>query len=355
MASVSKDHGGTYRVLVSHGGKRHAIRLGKTTKAIANTVADRLESLRTARRYGMPIDAAVAAWVGSLGDDLHERVAATGLIPSRRSVNCRQFLDRFSTGEKSPLTLRNDRQAITAALEFLPHDKPISEVTPADAEALRQYMADVRGFARATWSRHMKRIRSWFAAAKRDHLITENPFSAIRLPAVDNPERKRFIDRETFQRVIDQTDNPQWRLVLCLARYGGLRVPSEALDLRWSDIDWKGKTIRIRAHKTKERTIPLFSELRPYLEAMPRTGSDHVITQARRAFPQWRRVVIDLVAKAGVKLWPRVFHNLRASRETELAQTYSLATTCEWIGNSQAVAMSHYLTVHPEDFARAVA
>jgi hypothetical protein len=88
---------------------------------------------------------------------------------------------------------------------------------------------------------------------------------------------------------------------------------------------------------------------------MPRDGSDHVITQARRAFPQWRRVVIDLVAKAGVKLWPRVFHNLRASRETELAQTYSLATVCSWIGNSQAVALNHYLTVHPDDLARAVA
>ena len=354
MASVCKDHSGGYRVLVSHGGKRHAIRLGKVSKATANTIADRLESLRTARRYGLPVDGAVAAWLQSAGDNLHEKVAAAGLIPSRKSVGCRQFLERFSTGEKSPLTLRNDRQAITAALQFLPADKPISEVTPADAEALRAYLADNLGFARATWSRHMKRIRSWFAVAKREHLITENPFSSIRLPAVDNPDRKRFIDRETFGRVLDQTENPQWRLVLCLARYGGLRIPSEALDLRWSDIDWKAKTIRIRAHKTKERTIPLFSELRPYLEAMPRDGSDHVVTQARRAFPQWRRVVIDLVAKAGVKLWPRVFHNLRASRETELAQTYSLATVCEWIGNSQAVAMSHYLTVHPEDFARAV-
>jgi hypothetical protein len=54
-----------------------------------------------------------------------------------------------------------------------------------------------------------------------------------------------------------------------------------------------------------------------------------------------------------VKVWPKLFHNLRASRETELAATYPIHVVCEWIGNSAAIAAKHYLTVREEDFTRA--
>ena len=36
--------------------------------------------------------------------------------------------------------------------------------------------------------------------------------------------------------------------------------------------------------------------------------------------------------------WRRPFHNLRASRETELANEFPLHVVCEWIGNSVEVA-----------------
>lgn len=38
----------------------------------------------------------------------------------------------------------------------------------------------------------------------------------------------------------------------------------------------------------------------------------------------------------------KLFHNLRASRESELMREYDLATVCKWIGNSPAVAAKHY-------------
>jgi hypothetical protein len=39
---------------------------------------------------------------------------------------------------------------------------------------------------------------------------------------------------------------------------------------------------------------------------------------------------------------PKLFHNLRASRESELMREYDLATVCKWIGNSPVVAGKHY-------------
>ena len=54
-----------------------------------------------------------------------------------------------------------------------------------------------------------------------------------------------------------------------------------------------------------------------------------------------------------MKAWPKLFHNLRATRETELADEYPIKTVCEWIGNSPAIAAEHYLQVTEEHFQRA--
>ena len=48
-----------------------------------------------------------------------------------------------------------------------------------------------------------------------------------------------------------------------------------------------------------------------------------------------------------------MFHNLRASRETELAAQFPLHVVCAWIGNSALVAQKHYLQVTESDFVRA--
>ena len=46
---------------------------------------------------------------------------------------------------------------------------------------------------------------------------------------------------------------------------------------------------------------------------------------------------------------------MRASRETELVQTYPLHVVTAWIGNSARVAAKHYLQVTDADFERAAA
>lgn len=317
------------------------------------TFANQLTSIHTAARYGVTADPAAMAWLGSLADDVYAKIAATGIVAPRKTITAHAFFQRFDNVAENVHTRRNDQQALRAALRFIPEGKLLSDLSREDAENLRTNL--VASCGRATWARHLKRIRCWLHIAVKEKLIDENPMVGIKCPVSDNPERKRFIDRETFERVLAVTVNPYWRLILALSRYGGLRIPSEALNLRWSDIDWKAQTIRIVAHKTRERRIPLFRELRPFLEAMPRGGSDHVIDRCRGAATNWRAQIIPLVAKAGIELWPKLFHNLRASRETELCEQFSVNVACEWIGNSAGVALTHYLTVRPDDFAKAVA
>jgi hypothetical protein len=49
----------------------------------------------------------------------------------------------------------------------------------------------------------------------------------------------------------------------------------------------------------------------------------------------------------------KLFYNLRASRQTELAATYPLHVVCMWIGNSAAIAQKHYLQITDADFENA--
>ena len=56
---------------------------------------------------------------------------------------------------------------------------------------------------------------------------------------------------------------------------------------------------------------------------------------------------------AGLERWPKLFHNLRASCQTDLAERFPLHCVVEWLGNSERVAMKHYLQVTDRQFSEA--
>ena len=51
--------------------------------------------------------------------------------------------------------------------------------------------------------------------------------------------------------------------------------------------------------------------------------------------------------------WPRLFHSMRASRQTELQREFPLHVVCSWLGNSPRIAQQSYLLVTEDDFAKA--
>jgi integrase len=143
-------------------------------------------------------------------------------------------------------------------------------------------------------------------------------------------------------------------LLLALARYGGLRCPSETLTLEWDDLDWDRQRMRVRSPKSEKdesggaRWVPLFPELLPYLEeafeaAAP--GTVHVITHSRDQSVNLRTGLNRIIRRAGLEPWERPWYNLRATRQTELSAEFPLHVVCAWIGNKQAVAAEHYLQV----------
>ena len=106
----------------------------------------------------------------------------------------------------------------------------------------------------------------------------------------------------------------------------------------------------------RSRQVPLFPELLPHLrEAFERAepGTEYIITRYRQTSASLRTQLTKIVTRAGLKPWPKLFQNLRASRETELAERWPMHVVCAWIGNSHAVAAKHYLQVTDEHFERA--
>jgi hypothetical protein len=63
---------------------------------------------------------------------------------------------------------------------------------------------------------------------------------------------------------------------------------------------------------------------------------------------------MKILKRAGVAPWPKLFHNLRASLETDLMQNHPIHVVTAWIGNTPSIALGHYLQTLDSDFEKAL-
>ena len=133
--------------------------------------------------------------------------------------------------------------------------------------------------------------------------------------------------------------------------------------LRWQDVDWERMRFTVHSPKTAHhadagiRVVPIFPEIYPHLrecfeQAEP--GEVYCCPQYVNANQMYRKHILKIIKAAGLTPWPKLFQNLRSTRETELAEEFPAHVVCKWLGNSQPVAMKHYLQVTEEHYARAV-
>jgi integrase len=365
MASISDDGGGRKRVLVvCPDGVRRAIRLGKCTTKQAQTFLVRVEVLVSGAITGS-VDDETSRWLSGLDDRMHQRVAAAGLAKPRRLAvpDLGQLLNAFfEVLTVKPGTATTYRQTGRSLLDHFDGDQLLSTISPLDCDRWRQSMRDA-GLAEATISKRVKTARQIFRQGVRWKMIAENPFLDVKAGSQTNRARMYFVSHDEAQRVLDACPDAQWRLLFALSRYGGLRCPSEHLMLRWGDVDWEKNRLLIRSPKTEHheggdcRFLPLFPELRPYLlEAFEQAdaGAEYVVTICRSSKANLRTQMQRIIRRSAVKPWPRLFHNLRSTRQTELCESFPSHVVCAWLGNSRAVAQDHYLQVTDAHFARAL-
>ena len=239
----------------------------------------------------------------------------------------------------------------------------INEVTVQQSKAFRVYLQSVSGLAENTIRRHIGIARQFFNSAVDAELIKRNPFRGQPVSARANPERFYYVTQEIAGKVLDACPDARWRLIFGLARWGGLRCPSEVLRLKWQDIDFEHDRFTVHASKTEHhadagvRTVPMFPELQPLFQDAydnAKAGDVYCITRYR-PYVNLCTQMIRIVKRAGLEPWPKIFQNLRSTRETELFKITNgnVKAVCSWIGNSPAVAMQHYAQITEADIQEA--
>jgi integrase len=365
MASIGNDKNGHKRILfVDTDGKRPTIRLGKMSKRQAEAIKVRVEHLVAAKISRTVPDDETSRWVAGLDDVLQGRLAAVGLIKMRSSAVLGEFLNQYvaSRIDAKSSTVTSWGHTVRNLNDYFGPNKPLRDITPGDADEWCLDLLDQGLAADSTVRKRCSNAKQFFKAAVRKQLIQVNPFADLKSAVLANRERDYFVTQEEAQKVLDACPDAQWRLIFALSRYGGLRCPSEQVKLTWGDINWDGKRMTVHSPKTehhpngKTRVVPLFPELLPHLEAAyneASEGTEYVITRYRDTKTNLRSMLLPIIAKAGLEPWEKLFQNLRATRETELAEIYPMHVVCAWIGNSPAVAAKHYLQVTDAHFAEA--
>src|SRR5262249_20710551 len=352
---------------------RKTIRLGKCDRKSAEAIARHVEALLAAKIGGQPVPRDTAVWLTEIGPTLRDKLAAVGLVEPLQRLTVGEFLTSWLAGKKAaghkPTSLRAWRQTVADLGEQF-GGRPLTSLAHADGEAFRCAMQG-RGLRPTTIQKRLGHARQMLEDAVRLGHVAANPWKHVRQRCGDPSERRAYVPITDAERVIEHCPNLLWKLLVALARFGGLRVPSEAFSLTWSDVDWDRGRLSVPSPKTEHlgkphRVIPLFPLLRPHLEAafeQAPEGSVYIFPDEWReratgndgwAGANMRTTFAKIIRRAGVEPWPRLWHSLRASCESDLAQRFPLATVTKWLGNTPSVALRHYVDPTEAAFDRAL-
>ena len=372
MASVNKRFEGSpkvgFRIRFYQGDRQRETFLPGASKAVermAWKIAEHCEALAMAQEKSVAPPAESQAWAQSVDGVLRESLVAWGLAESqseKRGTDAGQllgaFLDAYISGRAwgKVTTKRNYEQTRRLLVEYFGREKPLASITRADGKRWRDWMI-ARPLAEATVAKHCKRAKTLFSHAVDDRLLTESPLEKLVAGSESNRERLFFVSISDAQKILKACPDADWRLIFTLCRWGGLRCPSEVLNLKWNDVLWDQSKIRIPAEgKTGARLCPIFPEmmvaLRESWESAP-DGAIYCVQRYRGGDTNLRTQFGRILDAAGVNAWPRLFHNLRSTRRTELQERFPDHVLNEWLGHSSKVAAKHYLQVTEQHWSEA--
>lgn len=117
-------------------------------------------------------------------------------------------------------------------------------------------------------------------------------------------------------------------------------------------MNWERGRLTVRSPKTAGhdghavRVVPIAPELKPILLALftaAEPGTEAVVPRLRDPRTNLRTQFDRIITKAGVKPWPRPFHNMRASCACDWCEHFPGHVVASWLGHSPSIAAKHYL------------
>ena len=365
MASLTtRKNGSRFITFIDGGRDARTITLGKVSLRYAESVKARVEDLVSAMLHGHAPADATSRWLRDLDDRLYDKLARVGLTAPRQTTTLKEWLETYLEQRRSelkPESYRKLGQSRDKLLEFFDPQIPLRSITPQRAAEWRQWMRQDQKLSEATIKTHSGNAKTIMLEAVHRKLIAESPFE--RLKSGPTPSQyTRYVTPDEIARIIEACPSAEWKLLFGLARYAGLRIPSESHILRWGDVDWDRGRLTVRSPKTErhagheQRFVPITARLMELLQdrfdECPE-GEDHLITI--RGQGRIMRQVRAVCAHAGVELWERLWQTLRSSCEKEWAMSFPQYAVSKWMGHSITVSGRHYANDVPDELFRLAA
>lgn len=372
MASPYKRNGRWYLDVYQFG----RVSLGKS-QSDAHQVARQIDRVWRTKKLGLPLDPESSRFIEETSKQVRKRLRVIGLIDVDTSPTLNSLVAMYErTLDTKDSTSTTYQQAITSLYEFFGEDSAVRDVKQQDAREFRAWMlregstrkdedGNRKPLARSTVSRRFKTARSIFSIAVTNKIVSENPLAGVVAGKQTNGTRSFYVTPKITSDIFDELPTIESRLIFALARWLGVRAPSEITGLRWADVNWSRSSIRIYAPKTERyegkeiRVVPLFSEFRPWLEeafeAAP-DGAEFLCPHLRSVGSPgqvFTKTLKAAIKRAGHEVWPKLLINLRASRATEVDSEYGPKCESDWIGHGADVALRSYLMQTDDSWQRA--
>ena len=360
MASITNQPNGRRMIqFVTQDGARRSVRLGKTSKRHAESVKVHIEELIAAKRSGHSPALQTRQWLETVDDRMRVALSKAQLIDNSYAISLGELVSGYLArrSDLKPKTLKFLTNATDRAIMYFGSDRRAGMITVAEAQDWRRWLLD-QGLTEATARTYARGIKQVFRDACDRALLESNPFQKLPSGSIANTNN-RFVTAIEMSKVLAACPNDEWRALLVLCRYAGLRCPSETHRLQWCDLNVTGGMMTVHSSKTEHhpghesREVPIQRTVAEVLARLPRpkTAEQPVLTLTRHNL---HKTLARIVERAGVEPWADPFHCLRRSCQTEWAQAFPEYAVAAWIGNSTVVARRHYLKI-PAELARRAA
>ncbi len=198
--------------------------------------------------------------------------------------------------------------------------------------------------------------------------IAENPMASLKPNFREGKAALReYICPNRIEAILSVMPGP-WKLMTALARFGGLRSPSESLLQRWAEVHLEAKCpyLHVKSPETESqgkswREVPISPRPAEILrEGMPADALPAYFMVDLPAYRKprkggWhgvntRQQFNNHLKSGGIGTIKSAFKVFRSSCLTDWAKKVQIHVVAKWAGNTAPVAAKHYLTLVDSDW-----
>jgi integrase len=318
--------------------------------------------LVNAKRYGTPITVREWNCINNLPCAIRGILVREKLLElsaESETVTLGQLIEQFRPvlKKQKEKTQEHYQRTFQYFLEYYGEELLIEKVTSASAEKHLVWLVTERQrkLSETTVYRQLKSFRRVFRFAVKAKLIKDNPYDGLHFGKETNESRQFYVSRDMVEKVLASCPDDEFRLLVALSRYAGLRIPCEIREMKLSDFTERYFSIHESA-KTGYRKVPLFVEIQPYFEKyVAQLPPDReYLFEHYRNHANLGMVLRRAVKAAGLKPWNKIFVNLRSSCITDKDRlNWSEETQNKVFGNSKIIRGKHYVQeLRDEEFDR---